>query len=136
MNTEEIMKLSQYKGHTYDIPHIKDFFGYKTDFFKKYGLETDAVIDGPAVFTNYGGYEIKTFSDYKPELWDWNDSFWLNPKYENVPVDGHVCTVYENYLDKEIPGVEDEDAEYMVEYEYMVDDATDDIIWIQCSSEE
>ena len=30
------MKLSQFKGHTYDIPHIKDYFGYKTDFFKKY----------------------------------------------------------------------------------------------------
>ena len=130
------MKLSQYKGHTYDIPHIKDFFGYKTEFFKKYGLATDDVTAGPAVFTNYGGYKITTFSDYKPTFWDYSNSFWINPKYENLPVAGVVCTVYENYLDKQIPGVDDEEAEYMVDYEYMVDNATDEIIWIQCSSEE
>ena len=51
------MKLSQYKGHTYDIPHIQDYFGYKTEFFKKYGLATDDVTAGPQVFTNYGGYK-------------------------------------------------------------------------------
>ena len=130
------MKLSQYKGHTYDIPHIQDYFGYKTEFFKKYGLATDDVTAGPQVFTNYGGYKITTFSDYKPTFWDYKNSFWINPKYENVPVAGVVCTVYENYIDKDIPGVDDEDAEYMVDYEYMVDNATDEIIWIQCSSEE
>ena len=32
------MKLSQYKGHTYDIPHIQDYFGYKTDRSKDLDL--------------------------------------------------------------------------------------------------
>lgn len=30
----------------------------------------------------------------------------------------------------------DKDPEYMIEYTYMVDNATDEIIWIQCESEE
>jgi len=132
------MKLSQYKGHTYDIPMIKDFFGYKIDYFKKYGLATDAVEQQQVNFNNSREYGAKNFSDYQDDVGELMGNFWLNPLYKNVPTAGHNCTTYQNYLDKPIPGVndDDEDPEYMIEYTYMVDNATDEIIWIQCESEE
>lgn len=129
------MKLSQYKGHTYDIPFIKNYFGYKIDYFKKYGLTTDAIEYQQVDFNNNSEHGAKNFSEYQ----DWNimDEFWFNPLYKNVTTEGHNCTTYYNYLDKPIPGsYDDEDPEYMIEYTYMVDNDTDEIIWIQCSSEE
>ena len=131
------MKLAQYKGHTYDIPMIKDFFGYKIDYFKKYGLATDAVECQQVNFNNIRGYGVKNFSDYQDDVGELMGNFWLNPLYKNVPTTGYNCTTYINYMDKPIPGLtDDEDPEYMIEYTYMVDNATDEIIWIQCSSEE
>ena len=132
------MKLAQYKGHTYDIPHIKDYFGYKTDYFKNYGCTPDDIEMGPSIITNYHGFKITTFSDYdNMGGFDFDDSTWFNPNFANVPVAGHTCTVYHNYMDKDIPGsTDDEDPEYMIEYYYLVDDATDEIVWIHCLSEE
>lgn len=128
------MKLSQYKGHTYDIPFIKNYFGYKIKYFKKYGLTTDAVEQQQVNF-NSSEYGAKNFSEYND--WGLNDEFWFNPLYKNVPTTGHNCTIYTNWLDKPIPGsTDDEDPEYTIEYSYMVDNATDEIIWIECCSEE
>lgn len=131
------MKLAQYKGHTYDIPLIKNFFGYKIDYFKKYGLATDAVEYQQVNFANSREYGAKNFSEFEDATGELMGEFWFNPLYKNVPTAGYNCTTYHNYMDKPIPGsTDDEDPEYMIEYTYMVDNATDEIIWIQCSSEE